>query len=372
MSDTAGLIAEMARAAADFLAALSPSQRKRASLPFADEGERRTWYYFPRMRGGLPLGQMASRLQQQLALRLVRSGLSEAGFNAASTIIGLDNLLDSREGFLQRPYPYGAPDSRFRDPLMYFVTVFGSPFDDGAWGWRFEGHHVCVNYTIRDGAVSATPLFFGADPADSPLPGGKELRPLGGEEDAARALLAALRPDQRAQAVIAPAAPLDVVQSNRPRVEDGALPIPLNAQMGQTDGSAWERRRQLFGLTPQVEERLRFTTEPKGLAGAAMDAAQHAALARLLDVYVGRLPEPLAAQRSKLVAPEDVSFAWAGAVERGGFHYYRLQADRLLIEYENAALGGNDIPNHIHAVLRDPAGDFGDVLAEHRAAAHAR
>ena len=371
MSDTAGLIAEMARAAADFLAALSPSQRKRASLPFADEGERRTWYYFPRMRGGLPLGQMASRLQQQLALRLVRSGLSEAGFNAASTIIGLDNLLDSREGFLQRPYPYGAPDSRFRDPLMYFVTVFGSPFDDGAWGWRFEGHHVCVNYTIRAGAVSATPLFFGADPADSPLPGGKVLRPLGGEEDAARALLSLLRPEQLAQAIISPAVPLDIVQSNRPRVEDGALPLPLNMFRGQTpDTSTWDRRRALYGLTPALEESLRFTAKPKGLAGGAMDETQRAALSRLLHVYTDRLPEPLAAQQAKLVTPAGASFAWAGAVEPGGFHYYRVQAERLLIEYDNAALGGNDIPNHIHAVLRDPVGDFGDVLARHYAAAH--
>lgn len=370
MPETTALAAEMARAAADFLASLSPGQRKIANLPFAEETERRTWYYFPRMRKGLALGQMTSRAQQQLALRLVASGLSEAGFNAACTIIGLDNLLDGREGFLQRPYPFGPPESRFRDPLMYFMTVFGTPFGDGPWGWRFEGHHVCLNYTVRGSAIAATPIFFGADPADSPLPGGLQLRPLGGEEDRARELLAALRPDQRSQAVIASAVPLDIVQSNRPRVEEGALPLSVNAQMGQPD-TASERRRRLFGVTPETEEALRFSAQPKGLAGAAMDQAQRAALARLLDVYFGRLPEPLAAAQAALAPLTEVSFAWAGATERGGFHYYRLQAPRLLIEYENAALGGNEIPNHIHAVLRDPQGDFGDVLAEHHAAAHA-
>jgi len=60
-------------------------------------------------------------------------------------------------------------------------------------------------------------------------------------------------------------------------------------------------------------------------------------------------------------------FAWEGAIARGTRHYYRVQGDDLLIEYDNAAGDGN----HAHTVLRLPRGDFGaDILARHYAEAH--
>jgi hypothetical protein len=45
-------------------------------------------------------------------------------------------------------------------------------------------------------------------------------------------------------------------------------------------------------------------------------------------------------------------------------HYYRIQGDDLLIEYDNTTDDGN----HAHTVLRRPRGDFGgDILAAHLA-----
>ncbi len=75
------------------------------------------------------------------------------------------------------------------------------------------------------------------------------------------------------------------------------------------------------------------------------------------------------AEQARMEAIDDASmtFAWAGSLERGEGHYYRIQAPNLLVEYDNTQNGAN----HVHTVWRDPQRDFGrDVLAEHYAAAH--
>ncbi|MDE2639742.1 MAG: DUF3500 domain-containing protein, partial [Chloroflexota bacterium] len=162
----------MAAIADDFLAALDPKGRGCAQLPFTDEDERTRWFYTPVLRAGLPLRDM-DPAQQRLAHRLLALGLSAPGYVTASTIIGLENTLDAEEGFVRDWY-----EGRGRDPQMYYLSVFGDP---GAprWGWRFEGHHVSVHYTIVDGVIATpTPLFFGADPAESAMLGADVLRPL--------------------------------------------------------------------------------------------------------------------------------------------------------------------------------------------------
>ena len=161
----------MAAAAAAWLDALEPAQRAVASggAPSADAGsdaERRRWFYTPTDHGGLTLGAQRPA-QQRLAYQLVASGLSVAGYNTVATIVGLDNVLDQVEGWR---VDWGR--ERGRDPLMYYLRVFGEPGGAGPWGWRFGGHHVSLNNLVVDGVVRATtPCFFGADPASSPLLG---------------------------------------------------------------------------------------------------------------------------------------------------------------------------------------------------------
>ena len=54
-----------------------------------------------------------------------------------------------------------------RDPELYFFTVFGTPGTKGRWGWRVEGHHISLHFTIADGsAVVAAPTFWGTNPAE--------------------------------------------------------------------------------------------------------------------------------------------------------------------------------------------------------------
>ena len=135
-------------------------------------GERRLWYYTPTDHGGLPLAAMGP-IQHRNVHRLVATGLSTAGYVTVAVIMGLDNILDQLEGW---SVDFGR--ERGRDPLLYYITIFGEPGGDAPWGWRFGGHHVSLHYTIIGGeVVASTPNFLGADPAVSPLLGPHLHRP---------------------------------------------------------------------------------------------------------------------------------------------------------------------------------------------------
>ena len=242
-----GTASRMADAATELLASFSPDQRARAVLDFEDE-ERENWHYIPRDRTGLSLKEMDSR-QRGLTQNLVATGLSSAAFRRASTIIELEPILGEIEG----------EGRKFaRDPGLYFVTLFGTPGGEGTWGWRFEGHHVSLNNTVLDGElISASPVFFGANPAEVRHGAREGLRALKEEEETARALLNDLDGEQRRQAVVARQAPSDILTRAVPHV--------------------------------------RGEVKAEGLAGADMNAGQLQQLKDLVAVYVDRLPEAVAA-----------------------------------------------------------------------------
>ncbi len=341
----------MADGAAAWLAALDDEQRAAANFAFDGEDERRNWGYFPRDFHGLPLLKMSAR-QQKLAHQLVISGLSLQGYARVASIIALENILDEIEERAR---------SGARDPGRYFVSVFGAP-GDARWGWRFEGHHVSLNFTIAGGAiVSPTPIFFGANPSEVEHGDRPVIRPCGEEEDLGRELLLSLDADQRRLATISPVAPPDMVLMNEPLVPETRLPGDVRPM----------QQMRYDDLTPEQLEALRFErARPKGIAASSMTPAQRAIMSALIDVYVDRLPPDLVAiERARIDDDglDAMTFAWAGSERRREGHYYRLQATRFLVEYDNTQDGAN----HIHAVWRDPAGDFGDdILRRHLRDAH--
>ncbi len=368
-----GLADSMATAAAAFLASLDGAQRVRAAWPFPSDEERPRWFYTPTDHGGLTLHQMQAR-QQQLALRLVASGLSRAGYVTVATIMGLENILDELEG-----WGTGFDRERGRDPGLYYVRVFGTPEPGGTWSWRFGGHHVSINHLVVEGEpAAATPCFLGADPASSPLLGPHPLRPLAGAEDIARDLVRALDPIQAGHAIVSTVPPVDLVGANRPQLAEGQLPLPLPeiwrgrfAEPLDSALAATQRRaEETVGLRPEHLEAVRYTAEPKGLAAHSLTATQRQILHALLDVYLHRLPDELAdAEAAKYAGDglDALSFLWAGGTAEGEPHYYRIQGPRLVVEYDNTQRN----VNHVHAVWRDPVNDFGaDVLGAHYRTAH--
>ena len=109
---------------------------------------------------------------------------------------------------------------------------------------------------------------------------------------------------------------------------------------------------------------MEFTEVPKGLPAAELDEEQRALLRALLGTYLARVPDgvsPLRRYHGNVL--DAVHIAWAGSLEPGQPHYYRLQGPDLLLEWDNTQRGAN----HAHSVWRDPSRDFGhDVLALHR------
>ncbi len=374
MSERTEVATRMAEAANLWLADLDDEQRALARWDFPADDERRLWFYTPTDHGGLPIGAMRPA-QQQAAMRLLRSGLSRAAYVTASTVMGLENVLDEVERFRQR---FGR--ERGRDPGMYYVRVFGEPGAGATWGWRFGGHHVSVNHTIVDGELAAsTPCFLGADPASSPLLGPHLLRPLAGAEDLGRELVTSLDDGQLDRALLAPVAarrprhrqPIARLARRPPAAAPGHLPRPprrrdLRADGGRAGGDGGRRRPDAG-----APRRARPERRAEGRARRRPGRAQRDLLRALLDVYVRRVPDELADAESARYASEDaldeLAFAWAGGLRPGEPHYYRVQGRGLLAEYDNTQRG----VNHVHTVWRQLDADFGgDVLAAHYAHAH--
>jgi len=371
--------ARMADAAHAWLDTLDAEQRpiSQGAVPAGDpsDNERRRWFYTPTDHGGVTIHQQRPA-QQRAAMRLVSTGLSPAAYVTVATIIGLENVLDYIEGFKA-----SFNRERGRDPGLYYLRVFGTPGDDGVWGWRFGGHHVSLHNLVMDGVlVATTPCFLGTNPARSPLLGGAVNRPLAGVEDLGRNLVRSLSPELAARAVLLPHSPSDFVTINLTYVTDGKQAIPFagmyrdkrfpdpveEAKLRSLD----EVIRDETDLSDTDQQAVAYSTEPKGVPAVDFDAEQREMLRALLGAYLDRAPAGVSPLQSydDEAALNAVHFAWAGGTAPDEPHYYRLQGPRLLIEWDNTQ---NDA-NHAHSVWRDPTSDFGlDVLARHRAAHHA-
>ena len=316
--------ASMADAANKFLSTLTPDQKQTASFAFDNVKERERFGFVPtemHPRVGLTIEKMTEP-QRQAAHNLLKSGLSQKGYMTASAIMELESILN----LIENP-PGSTPGKLERNPLKYFVWVFGTPSAKGTWGWKVEGHHVSLNFTVAGGnMVSAAPHFFGSNPAEVKDGPKKGLRVLGFEEDPGRELAMALDDAQRAKAVINATAPNDIVTRNEGTVS------PLT---------------------------------PTGIAATDLQPKQREMLMRVVDAYVSVMAPDIAADRMaalKKAGLDKLTFAWAGELERGKKHYYRVQGPTFLIEFDNTQNDGN----HVHSVWRDFNGDFGrDLLREH-------
>lgn len=307
-------------AAQRFLESLAPAQRSTALRRFQDP-DRLDWHYIPKpTRKGLPLRDMNDE-QRTLCHHLLRACLSDSGYEKAVKIMSLENNL--REG------ERGRVGSPLRDPLRYFLTVFGEPTTQGPWGWSLEGHHFSIHCVVRDGDVASdTPSFWGANPATirTLVAGGppEGTRTLEREEQLAFELVHSLDESQRKRAVIADKSPEEILSSH-------------------------------LSQPPDVPR--------EGLPAREMNESQKETLCSLLKAYTDNLAKPLADKRWASIDADgfdEIYFAWAGATMPGIGHYYRIQGPSFLLEFVNVQTdpAGNRA-NHIHSVWRNLKGDFG-------------
>jgi hypothetical protein len=310
----------MSDAARKFLATLGADQRKKATFPF-DDKHRLAWFFTPQQdkekrptRAGVRMEELSAE-QKQAALDLLKTGLSENGFKQATTIMSLEGILNELEG--------GAKGAMVRNTGWYFVTVFGEPSNTGPWGWRMEGHHMSVNYTLDKGeVVTATPLMFGANPADVKAGPRRGLRTLPEIEDHARELIKSLTPEQ--DKVAKQAKHFSEIKENNPRADVG---------------------------------------EPAGVTADKLTDAQRKTLAALLKAYTDRMPADLAEAELKKVRaaePGKLYFAYSGSPEPGQAYTYRAQGPGFVVEFLNIQADSAKNPaNHIHSAWRRLPADFG-------------
>lgn len=315
----AGRAAKAIAAAQAFLGSLRDEQRARLRFEFEDAG-RADWRFVPGDRKGLALKEL-DEPQRRAAHELLGTLLSAQGYLKVVGIVDLENTLRELE------------HNDARDPGRYWLAFYGEP-GSAAWLVRFEGHHVSLNISGREGEFeAATPFFLGTNPAcvaSGPRAG---LRILRREEELARELYLGLPETLRARATLAGEVPEEVV------------------------------------LSPG---RAGCFEKPEGLSFAELGPEARAQAWALIDEIVGDLaPEVGALERARLqsAGPEKLFFAWCGGTKDGERHYWRISGPQNAFELDNVQ--GN--ANHVHRLWRDRQRDLGgDALLEHYRAEHPR
>jgi hypothetical protein len=305
------------QAAQIFLKSLDEKQLAKATFPFEDE-ERFKWFFVPIERKGLPLREM-NEAQKTSAIALLKASVSKQASEKAIAIMQLEIILKEIEQL--------APDNDRRHPEKFYFTIFGKPDPKTPWAWRIEGHHISLNFSSIDGKMtSATPMFFGSNPARVPsgAEAGKEINKQ--ESALGFQMLESLSETQQKQAILSETAPIDIFTSNN-------------------------RKAKLDKF--------------EGISFAEMNKEQQQLMMKLVGHYVNNFytgfREDFMAKIEK-AGLEKLYFMWMGSKKWGTGHYYRIHNPVLLIEYDNTQTNAN----HVHTVVRDLSNDFGeDILMKH-------
>ncbi|MCK5279435.1 MAG: DUF3500 domain-containing protein, partial [Cyclobacteriaceae bacterium] len=227
--------------ASNFLKTLS-SDLKSQTLFSLTDAERLNMQFVPIARKGLTFHDFNEE-QKQAALDLLRASLSQEGFRKSIEIMELEKVL-----IIIEKGNFKMPDGSGRDPLNYHFCIFGEPSPTNIWSWRFEGHHISLNFASTEGEIiSSTPSFFGSNPGIVNIEEqrGKEVLKL--ETDLGFKLVNSLTEDQLKTARFSDTAPREIITGTKAKVE---------------------------GI------------EPKGISYATLNENQKETFMKLLNVYI--------------------------------------------------------------------------------------
>ncbi|MEP7323398.1 MAG: DUF3500 domain-containing protein [Saprospiraceae bacterium] len=303
----------------EFVKSLTVIQLDSASRPY-DDKQRTNWDFVPRTdRTGITLGSLSPE-QVDKFYRLVVATAGETTLEKIKNAAFLEGVLRGVEG---RP-----ENDTYRDPKKYFIQVFGLNQMNKVWGWKYEGHHICLNYVIKDDkVVSASPSIYSSNPAivlAGPNQGKQILKT---ETQLAADLLFSLNAEQKAKTIISAETPKEIYT---------------------------------------YKERTSTVNTPGGILFSELNTSQQAKLKELVTFYVTRASKFFVKDmldRIEKSGWDKVRFSWAGSEDVTVNHpnYYSVQSPEFLIEYDNYQNNGN----HVHSIFRDVKNDFGDALAEH-------
>ena len=298
------------------LNSLTPVQKEAVSFALDDPAKTR-WHYLPHSsfaREGVPLSEMSPE-QEEKTYALLDAYLSESGYDQMQQIIDLENYLAIAEN-----------DPIKRDATKYYVAFYGTPHQDSLWAWSFEGHHISLNFTISPDAINFAPAFWGANPGIVPDGPDKGKVVLKNDHNWGLELVNSLSPKQLAKTLVSSQTYGEILTSNQPAVE---------------------------------------FIKDNGISFSQLNPYQKQLLKKIIYLHLERMEKPVIQKAEFLLDAENwnkITFSWAGKIKKLNAHYYRIQGQSFLIEYDNSQNNGN----HIHSVWRTFEGDFGkDLIKEH-------
>ena len=280
--------------------------------------------------------------QRAAVMNLLQVALSADGYRKVTEIIRGDEMLRTADGGRGPrggapgggppgggPPGGGAPGGRGRGgpggggpnfgEAEYYLAFLGTPSTTSSWMLQFGGHHLAINLTLAGAQASMTPSLPAAQPATYTFEG-REIRPLGHENDKGFALINALDETARGQAIL------------NYRVSD-------------------------LVLGPGQDGRV---IQPEGIRASALTPSQQNMLLDIVHEWAGIVNDAFAGPRLAEIRANlsQTHFAWSGPITNGSVAYYRIQGPTLVIEY--APQGSVD---HIHTIYRDPTNDYGAKIA---------
>ena len=311
------------RAASALLEGLRAEERSGLCFPIvSDAWQRWSNIHVFTMRHGMLLESLDAAGRER-ALALVRTALSERGFQTTRDVMRLNETIAELTG---RPDEYGE--------WPYWLSLFGEPSATEPWGWQLDGHHLIINCLVLGGQMVMTPLFLGSEPVHATTGIYAGTRVFAEEEALGLELARSLDAEQRVAAVIGDSLPPDVY------------------------ATAFRDNLDL---------------RHEGVRFGALSSAQQVLLLRLIETYTGRIEPAHAALKMAEVRRHlpETRFAWIGGMGDDDVFYYRVHAPTLLIEFDHQAgvAFDNNEPSrqHIHTVVRTPNGnDYGkDLMRQH-------
>ena len=317
------------KAAAAFLTALTPEQRKKAMFP-VDDPEWRKWmnqHFY--IRQGVSFQEMTG-VQRDAAFGLLRASLSAKGLQLTRDIMKLNHTLGelNNNDFEQ----YGE--------WLYWVTVMGTPTAVKPWGWQLDGHHAIINYFVLGDQVVMTPLFVGSEPVIAKSGKYAGVSILQEEQAKGLAMMQSLGEEQRKKAILNP------------------------SKTGNNNvGEAFKDNVVL---------------DYAGVGASELSDKQKQQLTALIELFVSNMDSGHARVKMDEVKKHlnETWFAWIGGTEPTSVFYYRIHSPVVLVEFDHQSPAGlrhlfpdPKMPNreHVHVVVRTPNGnDYGkDLLRQH-------
>lgn len=330
-STTAETISNTADAAQAFLATLSTEEQNAVLYDYDAEEKSTGWSNFPVtfvQRSGVNLTDLTEE-QQAAALNVLKNLLNDDAYQMIEDIMASDQYLNDESNTTE-------------DSLgQYYIAFFGDPSSDSDWSIQFGGHHIGINATFSDGAITFAPTHLGTQPSEWTNEDGETVAALSNMYETAFAFYDSLTEEQQAQ----------LYQGEE---LDSMVCAP---------GSTCDYPTGI------------------GLKGSDLTDEQKELLLDVIANWVGLADEEtteteLDAIRETL---DDTYINWSGATEydtsTGDGIYFQISGPKVYIEFANQqGSAGADIDGvitagwgHIHTIYRDPTNDYANSVTQEAA-----